>query len=1513
MDDMKLKVFRFGDGADATTSLAIDINAKTKGIKEATKDVEDLTKSLEQTINSTETLDKTMSKQTKFSLFAEADKSIQNFKSAMNKMRKLASSDIASPKFKIDSSMKSANEDLTNYDITKMSIKDIQALNRQTATILKANQTEYEKQTKEIEKQIAEEEEVINKEKERKNVINELFNTLSQAQNQMETEMKSNLTDLANTMSQLQQQKTSTSASPENWEKELNARRENISLMSSEQKLVEYLAGVYAALYQANEAETSALERMKNSKGEIIGYDIKLVNGMIQTNYQYDQSIIKINKFSEQIDKFKSTLLGSLNVIAQTGSIIEQFDNKMKKIFNTLKTTAVSWRIVYGTFSQIWNMLSNTVESAADYEESLNLYTVALGKYAEQARSWVTEISDALYLDPSNIMQYTGALYNLVEGYGVTSEAAYKMSTNLTQLAYDMSSYLNIDVEAAYTKLQSAMSGQSRAVATAGIAMQNATLSELAYSLGIEKNISDMTQAEKAYLRYIQIMRSTINMQGDLARTIITPANAIRVIKQQFVLLGRAIGQVFIPIVMKAIPYVMALTQMLTRLAASLGAKLGYKVADVDYSGIVELDNYLENTGKLADSAGKKSKKAANDISRSLAPFDELNVVESSSSKTKGAGSGLGADDSIIGDLEKYIDGYDMLKDLTSSFEKQVDAASKNLKNLGKILGTILGFKLATKAFKLASNLKDLVDKIKDGWENSKGFGGVLKTLTGRFAEAYSEAKALGEGGLMAVSKGFQSALGPVGKFFTTLGLSIASFVTAKDTMSEYDGTWGTLAINIGKAAIEIGAFTAAAALFTGSGGAIVAGIAGIAGGFLGLIQGIEDYYEELSYQERYNTLFDGMGISIDLLREDFDEGITKIVEYTDTLDSLKTDVDNTSDKFDNARDNFEKLHQSIAFGKFDSSENVIAQMKEATDELKNSIEENKQSHIDYYNTVYDNLSKIDYKNATTYESMKKDSEKYYTWLALSQSEYADKLRELDALKAANKITDEEYDAQLQNLNNDYLGIIDTCDDAAASMSNMYYIAAGKIDLKNPEALNSLVNSLKESYDKGSKSLEEQKRIATETYTTEKLKTEESIAVLQQRIDKGKKLTEQQQQTYDKQKEHLDKLGAGYESQMDAIESQAETLGGTYKNYLLTIYSQISEAGMLGADDVKESVGTIKKEMDGLGNYDSSKSVADLFSRMKINYLAEGKTFADGTIQQFQKWGENFSDAELEGFLTRSEKNAINRMDWMDKQQPKYEKFSKDNGYEIGKQSMIGEMKGLEDYKGKVFGKSEEIANGSVNSVRDKLGIHSPSTVFAEIGRYCMEGLIKGLDSNSNGVIDKISNLTSKIQQKMSSISLSLNINTNVEGSFNSILNKLQRFATNWKNGINDLMNKTSKAFNSISLGFGSKLIYTAMSGINIAKFADGGFPTSGDLFFANEGGRAEYIASVGNKTAVANQDQMATVITNAVIAGFNKLQPRDTQPGITQVYIGNDKVYEGHGKYQNRQSDRYGTTYVKV
>ena len=364
---------------------------------------------------------------------------------------------------------------------------------------------------------------------------------------------------------------------------------------------------------------------------------------------------------------------------------------------------------VYVGLRKLASVIAKYTKEAANYEESLNLFTVTMGENAKQGLEWVTKFSDALYLDPAGVMQYMGQFNSLTKGLGVGADKAYIMSKNLTQLTYDLASFKNLDIDTAFRKLQSAMSGEIEPLRNVGVALSQNTLQELANSMGIEQRVADMDEASKAQLRYIQILRSTSDWQTDMARTLVTPANALRILQQQFTLLARAIGSVFIPIVMEIIPYVMVLTRALTALAQRLADLLGYKIADIDYSyisgGLGGIADGIEDIGNNASGTAKK-------LNTMLAPFDELNVVQKEVEKS---GRGSGTDSGLAG-IDLPLPEYDALAGLTNKLEEKMDDAKKKLQEFGPIL---LGIGGAFAAWKIGSSVADFMT----WWDNLTGGG----------------------------------------------------------------------------------------------------------------------------------------------------------------------------------------------------------------------------------------------------------------------------------------------------------------------------------------------------------------------------------------------------------------------------------------------------------------------------------------------------------------------------------------------------------------------------------------------------------------------------------------------------------------------------------------------------------------------------------------------------------------------------------------------------------------------
>lgn len=423
-------------------------------------------------------------------------------------------------------------------------------------------------------------------------------------------------------------------------------------------------------------------------------------------------AVSSMKTLNSEITKYKTNTGQIVTVNKKVKDGVEGVKVKVDELNNKLKDNNSLWNsltkglsgiftkigIVYTGFRQIVRKLGDFVDQAATYEEALNLFTVTMGEYAKEGMAWVEKFSNALYLDPTNVMQYMGAFNSLIKGLGVGSEKAYIMSQNLTQLVYDLASFKNLSFEESFRKIQSAISGELEPLRNVGVALNQNTLQELANELGIKKRVSEMTEAEKAQLRYIQILKSTGEWQTDMGRTLLTPANSLRILREQFTLLAKAVGQIFIPILMAALPYVMVLTQALTELAKRIANFLGYEIADVDYDR--NFDSITDSIGGVGDAADETTKK----LNTMLAPFDELNVVQN---KTKSAGNGISG---IGGDLGVDLPIYDALANLTKELEEKMGKAKEQLE---KILPIIAAVGTALLSWKISSSIIDFMDKFK--------------------------------------------------------------------------------------------------------------------------------------------------------------------------------------------------------------------------------------------------------------------------------------------------------------------------------------------------------------------------------------------------------------------------------------------------------------------------------------------------------------------------------------------------------------------------------------------------------------------------------------------------------------------------------------------------------------------------------------------------------------------------------------------------------------------------------
>ena len=398
--------------------------------------------------------------------------------------------------------------------------------------------------------------------------------------------------------------------------------------------------------------------------------------------------------------------------IDKQGKTYDKSSKSIKSYTDKLAQQISKYRTLMGAFKSAAGIMAGWFKESNDYIETVNLFNVTMGGAAPAAREYAEAVQNAMGIDSKDFMQYQGVFKNLTAGFGVVEEDANKMSQNLTQLSYDMASFFNASsVEESFDKLSSAMSGQVKGLREYGIDTTVATLQEYALSKGIQTKVRNMTQAEKSLLRYNYIMEQSKHIQGDMARTIITPANAMRVLESQITRLKRALGNIVSVIVTKFIPYVQAMVEILTEAASAIAKWAGFSEKDfeVDPSKVKSSWGAAEEGVDDYSDSLKKAKKQ-------MMGFDELNIINNPDSDS--SGSGVGASGGLNG---MKLAEYDFLAGLK---DNNLDEIKEKLKDILKWVGAIgAAFALWKFTTNFATGMNAITSLFGKGGKGSKGGG----------------------------------------------------------------------------------------------------------------------------------------------------------------------------------------------------------------------------------------------------------------------------------------------------------------------------------------------------------------------------------------------------------------------------------------------------------------------------------------------------------------------------------------------------------------------------------------------------------------------------------------------------------------------------------------------------------------------------------------------------------------------------------------------------------------------
>jgi hypothetical protein len=388
--------------------------------------------------------------------------------------------------------------------------------------------------------------------------------------------------------------------------------------------------------------------------------------------------------------------------------------------------------------------LGNAVAKFNDFYEATDLFHNAMGNLSGEADMLISKMQVLLDVDPTKAMTYMATIQSLGTSFGLTSDKAYILSKNLTQLAYDEGSYWNKDVAETFTAMSSAISGEIEPIRRLGVDLSQARLQQELLALGFNKQVSSLSQADKAVLRYIAIMKQTANVQGNLAQTIQSPANQIKILKAQLDMLAKSVGSLLYPAMKSILPPLIAAVQLIREFVQWVAKLMGVKVVFTDFT---KSAGSVGSIGDAMDDTADSTKKAAKALKDYTMGFDELNIIDPTQGSS-GSGSGASAGN-ILGDVD--LSGYDMFKNYVGNAVDEIKA------KLEKLAPLIAGISAGFATWAIGNALLEALNKIKgDGsliegilklWKSPiMGAAVAVGIMVARFVDLYQNSEAFRKG-----------------------------------------------------------------------------------------------------------------------------------------------------------------------------------------------------------------------------------------------------------------------------------------------------------------------------------------------------------------------------------------------------------------------------------------------------------------------------------------------------------------------------------------------------------------------------------------------------------------------------------------------------------------------------------------------------------------------------------------------------------------------------------------------
>lgn len=1068
-----------------------------------------------------------------------------------------------------------------------------------------------------------------------------------------------------------------------------------------------------------------------------------------------EQIVVSADEAIKSIDKLKRAISGLKGETTGTG--------------NAIKTGLALGGILTGG-RKLMNFLKTANKDAMDLVETANLFEVSMGKgvdglnkYYEKAIRFQNQLSEALGTNINESMNFQALFNSMGTSMGLDRAVAYKISENFTKLGYDLASLYNVETDKAMEKLQSGLSGSStRPLRAFGIDITQNTLANTLSSLGIEKTIGQLSQAEKMVLRYIAVIRQSSVAHGDFARTLESPANQLRIFQAQCLAFRQNIGNLWQGIYARWMPYINGIMMAINALIKVIGGLFGIKFGTSIQTATKSLGAGATGAGGIAKGL-KDATGSAKELKEQLdlMPWDEIHNIDlgkdnSSSGGGGGAsggggGGGMEVDPALLNAMQEYDNLMDKVKNKATDirdkimewlgftkkinpFTKEISweytGMSKGAKTLLTVLGGIVGLKLASKLVKLIGHAKTLHDVLKGTVKPTTAF----QTGLAGIGHVLSETKAWWQNGIIT----FKQVKQETGSFSKALGASVkdlwalvpvavkatigvaglgASFAGAFISARQWSNGNETLSKSLIKVTASIAGASASGAILgsiiPGIGtaiGAVIGGLVGLSGALIGY-QTEADKSKAKSKELKKST--DEYLESIQKQDDAVKESMNSQLAYVDHVQNLVGELDKLVDAEGNVKAGME-----------DRAKFILTQLNEAMGTEYELVDGQIQGYKDLKGSIDDVIKS---KKA---EIVLNANEEAYANAIARQLELQKKMHDL-------KVQINQDDEKRKNL---YQQIIDL-QTGGTLLDQGYAVALMHEYNKLSESVNSNTeefNKLAEQVKQDDEFIVTYENIKKDVITGNNEDIEKSLEKLTQVYeDKSDSIGKTVSSQVGKEIAEYENLKARrgeindeiFNAQAKSHEDQLNNLAQTLASNTTTINANepdIVEAWRKIAENSEERYDEYISKVDPIAQEAIDKAITSIEGR-KPRARTAGQEVAKATTGGMREEADN----PISGIKTIGE-HII-------------------NGFVMAITTGMG--------MGAVYQAGRFIVARFLQGTRDEGEIQSPSKATYEIGDYLVQGLANGITDNADLPTKAIKNVMGDALNEANKFANGVNVN----------------------------------------------------------------------------------------------------------------------------------------------------------